>query len=86
MAGDLDVTSIPLDVLPCEAFDFCRPNSAKSADDCQRQNACMGGEQEGAHLIRRENLDLLLRLLERIALLGSRLAVWMEVSLLLADR
>ena len=45
----------------------------------------MGGEQDVTHLVRRKNLDLFLRFLERVALLRCRLAVWMEVSLLLGE-
>ena len=64
VAGDFDVTAIPLDVLPVEALNLGRPDSAESTDGNERQDPGVGGEQDSLHFIGRENLDLFLRLLE----------------------
>ena len=57
---------------------------ANATDGDQRQDPGVGGEEHPPHFLGRENLDLGFRLLERLALLGGRLAVGVEIPLRLA--
>ena len=84
-AGDLDVTTIPLDVLPIEAVDFCRPDAREGTDGKEGQNAFVGGEQEAPHFIGGEDGDVRFLLLELLAQLGGGLPIGMEVALLLGE-
>jgi len=79
------VAAIPLDVLPFKTCDLGGSDAGESTDGDERQDAGVGGEQETFHFLRSENLDLGFRLLERFGLLGSGLAVGMQVSLLFGE-